>query len=87
MNAAEFEESAFALIGRGYSPIPIMPGSKSPGERSPDGGWRSMSRWQKWCHEHVPPTRVEAWLRMIGDSEVGIGVACGRGLIRCYFPP
>ncbi len=26
-------------------------------------------------------TRVDAWLRMIGDSEVGIGVACGRGLI------
>ncbi len=44
MNVAEFEEVALTLIGSGYSPIPIMPGSKSPGERSPDGSWRSMSR-------------------------------------------
>lgn len=81
MRDSEFEEVALALIGNGYSPLPIMPGSKSPGERSPDGGWRSMSRWQKWCYEPVPVTRVEAWLRMVGDSEVGIGVACGQGLI------
>ena len=39
MNAAEFEEVALALIGRGYSPIPIMPGSKSPGWRNYDGSW------------------------------------------------
>ena len=59
-----------------------MPGSKSPGERSPDGSWRSMSRWQKWCCEPVPVIRVEAWLRMLGAVEdAGVGVACGRGLI------
>lgn len=82
MNAVEFEEVALALIGSGHSPIPIMPGSKSPGERIRDGCWRSMSRWQKWCHEQVPPTRVEAWLRMIGTADdAGIGVALGRGLI------
>ena len=31
MNAAEFEEVALVLIAHGFSPIPIMAWSKSPG--------------------------------------------------------
>lgn len=81
MNAAEFEEVALALIGRGYSPIPIMPGSKSPGWRNYDGSWDSMPKWNRWCREQPTEHTVAAWLRMIRDGETSIGVACGRGLV------
>lgn len=82
MNAAEFEEHALALIASGFSPLPIAPGEKYPGMRNPDGSWRTMPRWQKYCREQPTEHTVAAWLRMIGNAGVvGIGVACGMGLI------
>lgn len=94
MNRSEFEEHALALVARGFSPLPIapkqppspdghrVPEGKAPGERRPDGGWRFMLHWERWCAERVSEHRVRAWVRMIGDAEdAGIGVACGMGLI------
>lgn len=81
MNAAEFEEIALALIERGFSPLPIMPGSKSPGMRNHDGSWDNMPKWNRWCLEQPTEHTVAAWLRMIRDGETSIGVALGRGLI------
>jgi hypothetical protein len=77
----EFGQHALALIGNGYSPLPIWPGEKKPGMRHADGSWGDMPKWNRWCTEGVSEHTVAAWLRMIGDGETGVGVACGRGLI------
>jgi hypothetical protein len=81
MNAAEFEEVALALVAQGFSPIPIMPGSKSPGWRNYGGSWDNMPKWNRWCLEQPTEHTVAAWLRMIRDGETSIGVACGRSLV------
>lgn len=82
MRSNEFEQHALAMIGNGYSPLPIAAGEKYPGRRSPDGSWDKMSGWQKWCREQPNEFTVAGWMRMLGESEdVGLGVACGRGLI------
>lgn len=81
MNAAEFEHHALAMLANGYSPLPIAPGAKFPGYAAADGTPQKISGWQRWCSEQPSAHTVAAWLRMIGDRETGIGVACGRGLI------
>ena len=80
MNATEFEEKVALAYRRRLFTNPDHAWLKVTRERSLDGSCRSMSRWQKWCCEPVPVS-VEAWLRIIGDSEVELGIACGRGCI------
>lgn len=95
MDSTEFERLALAMIGRGFSPLPIapdqrqsrdgrkVPEGKAPGYRRPDGTWALMTGWQRWCGEQVPEAMVRAWVdRMLGNAaDAGIGVACGRSLI------
>lgn len=76
-----FASTAPRLVARGHSPIPIMPGSKSPGVRNADGEWQPMPRWHRWCKEQPTEHTIAAWLRMIGGDNAGVGVACGMGLI------
>jgi hypothetical protein len=75
-----FAENALALLARGYSPIPIMPGRKYPGVRLASG-WQAMPGWQRFCRERPTTDKIAAWLRMIGDEPAGIGVACGLDLV------
>lgn len=80
MRGKDFERIALALIERGFAPLPLMPGEKKPGMR--DGGvWRLMYDWNDWNKVPANVYQAQAWSRMIGDDDAGIGVRCGRGLI------
>jgi hypothetical protein len=81
MNAADFEEHALALIASGFSPLPIAPGEKYPGGLGAGGAPYKMTGWDKWCREQPNEATMASWLRMIGNHETGLGVACGLGLI------
>lgn len=67
-----FAATAPALIARGYSPLPILPGSKKPGTDS------LMKNWQEWCRKMPPPNAIASWSRY---PDCGVGVCLGRGLI------
>jgi hypothetical protein len=62
------------LIERGYAAIPIIPGTKRPGELV-RGEWVGINKWS----EITAPSEddVDRW----SDSDAGVGVVCGRGLI------
>lgn len=72
-----FAETGTTLIANGYSPLPIRPNGKAPGEHS-CGEWRGMLRWERFCDEPARPNFIAHWGRMPG---AGVGVALGRGLI------
>lgn len=67
-----FSLTAPALIARGYSPLPILPGSKKPGTDS------LMRKWTQWCFEIPPPNFIAGWSSY---PDCGVGVCLGRGLI------
>lgn len=70
--ASLFAQTAPALIARGYSPLPILPGSKGPGTNS------LMRGWTRWCSEIPPPNFIAGWSSYL---DCGVGVCLGRGLI------
>lgn len=75
--ATEVVPSAFALtapylIRGGYSPLPIVRGGKAPGIHYP------MRGWQAYCDNVALPNVIRGWSLIPG---IGVGVACGRGLI------
>lgn len=70
--------SAFAIVGprlidRGYSAIPVMPGSKVPGCIR-FGKWQPASDWQRFGARR--PTRIETEI-WCSWSDAGVGVVCG----------
>ncbi len=67
-----FAQTAPALIARGYSPLPILPGSKAPGTDS------LMRGWTRWCSETPPPNFIAGWSSY---PDCGVGVCLGQGLI------
>lgn len=69
---SSFAQIAPALVARGYSPLPILPGSKAPGTDS------LMKEWNRWCSEIPPPKFIAGWS---GYPDCGVGVCLGRGLI------
>ncbi|WP_051462709.1 bifunctional DNA primase/polymerase [Bradyrhizobium sp. URHA0013] len=72
MGESSFAQTAPSLVALGYSPLPIMPNSKTPGTDSP------MKNWQEWCRKAPPPNAIAGWSRY---ADCGVGVACGMGLI------
>jgi hypothetical protein len=61
------------LVDNGYSVIPIMPGSKVPGQfRS--GEWSPYPDWSRHCDRPTKPFEVDIWRRWPG---CGIGIATG----------
>lgn len=65
------------LIDNGYSILPIMPGSKSPGSYSrmeSNRGWRPYRDWTRHCTRGTRQFEIELW-KDWPDS--GIGIACG----------
>lgn len=72
MAESPFAQTAPSLVALGYSPLPIMLNSKTPGTDSP------MKNWQEWCRKAPPPNAIAGWSRY---ADCGVGVACGLGLI------
>jgi hypothetical protein len=65
-----FAALAFRYRNRGFSPIPIMPGTKRPGYAR-----KGMDEWQRYCKEALDPQAIAGILLM--DPYAGIGLAMG----------
>lgn len=81
-----FERRAYAYIERGYSVIPIAPGTKRPGEYIPGKGWRGMADWTKYANRLPTQDELDLWYTW---PDAGIGLLCGKlsgivGLDRDY---
>ena len=65
-----FRETALPLLAAGYSPIPIVPGTKRP----------ALAGWQRLCDAPLSPDEIERFAR--SPIAYGVGVALGfNGLI------
>ncbi len=70
-----YERRAYAYIERGYSVIPIAPGTKRPGQYSQEVGWRGMSDWERF-HSRLPTEmELSIWYTW---PEAGIGLLTGK---------
>lgn len=72
LNPSPFALAAPRLIRCGYSPLPVVRGGKAPGVHFP------MRGWQAYCDNVAPTILIERWSVVPG---LGVGVACGRGLV------
>ncbi len=61
-----FATTAPMLIERGYSPLPILPGTKAP----------ALSGWHKYCDQAPSAAFVAGYSRA---PSMGVGLACGFG--------
>jgi hypothetical protein len=61
------------LVDNGYPVIPIMPGTKVPGQFR-NGEWSAYPGWTRHCDRPTKPFEVDIWRRWPG---CGIGIACG----------
>lgn len=75
--SSPFAQVAPALLERGYSPIPIKPGSKAPGVYS-NGEWVLAKKWTRFCTEAPTAFQVGQWSKW---PDAGASLALGRGLV------
>lgn len=69
-----FARRAYAYIERGYSVIPIAPGTKRPGQWSQADGWRGMSDWERFFKRLPTELELEHWYQW---PDAGIGLLLG----------
>jgi hypothetical protein len=62
-----FRDNALPLLAGGYSPIPILPGTKRP----------ALKGWQRLCKAPLTPDEIDRFSR--SPIFYGIGVALGFG--------
>ena len=55
-----YARAAANLRDNGYSPMPVQPGTKTPGQFSA-GHWRPMPGWQKYCKSPAPEFVHSGW--------------------------
>lgn len=55
-----YHQAAANLRDNGYSPMPIQPGTKTPGQFS-GASWRPMPGWQKYCKAPAPEFVHAQW--------------------------
>lgn len=72
-----FAQAGASLLANGYSPIPIMPGAKVPGQYAA-GEWKFYKGWNLYCTNAPNAYHIKGWSNW---PDAGVGVACGRGLI------
>ncbi|CAB4122655.1 Protein of unknown function DUF3987) [uncultured Caudovirales phage] len=70
-----FERRAYAYIERGYSVIPIAPGTKRPGSWSQEHGWRGMHDWERYFGRMPTELELEHWYTWPG---AGLGLLLGK---------
>lgn len=73
--ASPYERVAYRYLERGYSVIPIAPGTKRPGQYSEVDGWRGMSDWQRFNQRLPTELETEVWYTWPG---AGIGLLTGK---------
>ena len=65
-----FREIALPLLAAGYSPVPIVPGTKRP----------ALAGWQRLCHTPLSPDEIEHFAR--SPIAYGVGAVLGfNGLV------
>ncbi len=70
-----FERRAYAYIERGYSVIPIAPGSKRPGQWSQAKGWCGMHDWERFATRQPTEIELDHWYKW---PNAGIGLLTGK---------
>lgn len=70
-----YERRAYAYIERGYSVIPIAPGTKRPGQWTQEQGWRGMHDWERFSTRLPTEIELEHWYRW---PQAGIGLLTGK---------
>jgi len=68
-----FALSAPAILAHGYTPLPLIPKDKAPGQRV-SGRWQLMAGWNKFRDEKPQAFIVKLWMQYEG---AGIGVVLG----------
>ncbi len=70
-----FDRRAYAYIERGYSVVPIAPGTKRPGQGSQADGWRGMHDWERFNQRLPTEIELEHWEKW---PDAGIGLLTGK---------
>ena len=70
-----FAKRAYLYIERGYSVIPIAPGTKRPGQYDVAEGWRGMRDWERFGERLPTDIEVNHWETW---PDAGIGLLCGK---------
>lgn len=70
-----YERRAYVYIERGYSVIPIAPGTKRPGHWSDRDGWRGMHDWERFNERLPTEIELKHWYTWPG---AGIGLLTGK---------
>lgn len=75
MTESPFAKRAYLYIERGYSVIPIAPGTKRPGQYVTTDGWRGMRDWERFGERLPTDIEVSHWETW---PDAGIGLLCGK---------
>lgn len=75
MSEGAYKKVGQKLVDRGYAAIPIMPGTKRPGELR-RGEWVGKTKWREEYTRRMP-TRFE--IQLWSSSDAGVCVVCGPG--------
>lgn len=83
MKQSPFFQIGPKLIERGYSAIPICPGSKAPGNYF-RGKWEKMGRWSELCERLPTDNEIAAWSQW-PDAGVGVCLGPASGIVAVDF--
>jgi archaellum biogenesis ATPase FlaH len=70
-----YDQRAHHYLERGYSVIPIAPGTKRPGNWTQENGWRGMHDWERFSRELPTEIQIKHWCNW---PDAGIGLLCGK---------
>jgi hypothetical protein len=70
-----YDQRAHHYLERGYSVIPIAPGTKRPGNWTQENGWRGMHDWERFSRELPTEIHIKHWCNW---PDAGIGLLCGK---------
>lgn len=75
MTKSVFAEFAWKLRERGFSVVPIAPGTKKPGSYTDGVGWSGMGDWTRFAERQPTDIEFECWEQW---PDAGIGVVLGK---------
>lgn len=70
-----YERRAYAYLERGYSVVPIAPGTKRPGQYSESDGWRGLFDWERFNQRLPTDLELAIWYTW---PRAGIGLLTGK---------